>query len=107
MKLALVSTFIRATTVLTAWVAHHRALGVQQFYLFVDDPAELAGYAALQLGDDACSVQLITRDASLLAPWRTTRDFDYHGQFIERQVYSRQCLNTNIHIERAGTDGVD
>ncbi|MES2883888.1 MAG: glycosyltransferase family 2 protein [Pseudomonadota bacterium] len=103
MKLALVCTLIRATTVLADWVAYHRALGVQQFYLFVDDPDELPAYAALPLGE----VQLIPRDEALLAAWQATRDYDYHSAFIGRQVYSRQCLNANLAMQKARAAGCD
>lgn len=103
MTVALVSTFVHARPVLASWVAHHRALGVQRFYLFVDDPAELADYAALPLGP----VRLIPRDAALLERLRQTRDWEYHSRFIDRQVYSRQCLNANLAMELARAEGCD
>ena len=103
MTIALVSTFVHARPVLASWVAHHRALGVERFYLFVDDPAEVAEYAALPLGP----VRLIPRDAALLERLRRTRDWDYHSRFIDRQVYSRQCLNANLAMELARAEGCD
>lgn len=103
MKLALVSTLIRAAPVLATWVAHHRALGFTRFYLFVDDPTELSTYASLPLGD----VVLIARDAALHTLWQSTRDWQYHSAFVERQVYSRQCLNTNVAMQRAREDDCD
>jgi len=103
MKIAVVSTFIRAQPVLAHWVAHHRALGIEQFYLFADDAAELDGYRALPLGD----VQLVAHDDALRSRWQTTRDWDYHRQFVARQAYSRQCLNTNLALQQARTEGCD
>lgn len=103
MQLALVSTVIRAAAVLESWVQHHRALGVQHFYIFVDDPAELPVYAALALGP----VRLIARDDQLLNAWQQTRDWAYHAAFVERQVYSRQCLNTSLAMQMARADGCD
>lgn len=103
MKLALVSTFVRAQPVLAHWVSHHRALGVQCFYLFVDDPAELADYRALDLGN----VQLIARDAALSAAWQTLSDWAFHGKFVADQVYSRQCLNADLAMQKARDAGCD
>ncbi len=104
MQLAIVTTLIRAQPVLMHWLAHHRALGVQLFYLFVDDPDELPAYAALPLGE---GVVLTPHDDALRALWQQTRDWPFHSQFIASQVYSRQCLNTNHAIARARAAGCD
>ena len=103
MKLALCCTLIHAQPVLAHWVAHHRALGFEQFYLFVDDPAELADYTALPLGD----VQLIPRDAALASAWSASLDWDFHQPFVATQVYARQCMNTNVAMTRARAAGCD
>jgi len=104
MSIALVSTFAHALPVLAYWVAHHRTLGVERFYLFVDRAEELAGYAALPLGD---GVHLIPRDAALQAEWEQLPGWPYHSQFSARQVYARQCLNTDVAMRRARAAGCD
>lgn len=103
MKLALVTTLIRAQPILASWVARHRALGVECFYLFIDDPAELADYAALPLGE----VVLIPRDEALLADWQALPSWSFHGQFAARQVYSRQCLNADLAMHQARAAACD
>ncbi len=103
MRIALVTTLIRAGAVLGSWVAHHRALGVERFYLFVDDPAELGSYQALQLGD----VYFVVRDADLAARWQQLDSWSFHQPYCERQAYSRQCLNVDLAMQLARADGLD
>lgn len=102
MRLALVCTLVRAQPVLASWINHHRALGIEQFYLFVDDPSELAAYQALGLQ----GVQFFARDAVLMAQWQTTALWSYFKDYLD-EVYARQCLNVDLALALAKAEGVD
>ncbi len=102
MQLVLVSTFAAALPVLRSWVEWHQSLGIEHFYLFVDDQKELAACEALKLA----GVRWIARDEALHAEWQRSPAWDYQKQFCH-QVYSRQCLNTDYAMRRARAEGMD
>jgi len=102
MRIALVSTFAAALPVLSSWVEVHRALGVERFYLFIDNPRESAACEALALE----GVRWIHRDEALETEWQRSPSWDYQKAF-RHQVYSRQCLNTDYAIRLAREEGMD
>lgn len=102
MRIALVSTFAAAMAVLPRWVEAHRAIGIERFYLFVDNPKESQACEALALD----GVRWIHRDEALQAEWQRLPAWDYQKAFCH-QVYSRQCLNTDYAIGLAREEGMD
>lgn len=103
MRIALVSTLARAQPVIQSWVRNHRTLGVETFYLFADQPAELAHYTALDLP----GVQWIARDAELEQQWRALPSWREFETYAPRQVYARQCLNADLALRWARAAGFD
>ncbi len=102
MRIALVCTLRRAQPVLQSWLAHHRQLGIEDFYLFVDDPEELADYRQHALP----GVHFFARGAELEAQWQTTPLWDFFKAYLD-EVYARQCLNVDLTMALARTAGVD
>lgn len=102
MRIAVVCTLRRAQPVLASWLKHHRSLGINDFYLFVDDPAELNQYQALHTE----GVHFYTRDEQLTALWQTTPLWDFFKDYLD-EVYARQCLNVDLTMAVARAIGVD
>lgn len=103
MKIALVSTFVNALPVLRTWIERHRQLGISQFYLFADDPAEALRYAALELPD----VRWFARGPELAARWQQQTSWPEYAAFVDSEWYARQCLNVDIGFAQAKADGCD
>lgn len=89
-------------------VAHHRALGFERFYLYLDDPSERAATEAL-LGDLAGpGLTLIARDAAHDQRAGLSPLFDEDPRLpYARCVVTRQRINVAMCVERARRDGVD
>ena len=103
MKIALVSTFINAAPVLASWLERHRQLGISQFYLFTDTPAETGRYAAHTAPD----ILWTPRDDALISRWQALPSWDEYAPYCEGEWYARQCLNADLAFNQAKADGCD
>lgn len=103
MRIAIVSTLARAQPIFRTWVEQHRLLGVERFYVFVDRAPEWDDYAQMEMA----GVRLIIRDARLEHEWRQLPSWSLHQPYCQRQVYARQCLNTDYAVKLARDDGMD
>ena len=101
-RIALVCTLRRAQPVLGSWLAHHRNLGIRDFYLFADEADELPLYQSFEQD----GVRLFSRGEALDAQWQTTPLWTFFRDYLD-EVYARQCLNVDLTMALAREAGVD
>lgn len=98
-RVAIVTTLRDATATLGSFVAYHRAIGVEHFFLFFDDPAD----PMLAWARDQSHVTAIARDGGLQTVWRGLARWKDVGAHVDSEVMARQILNTEhaMHLARA------
>ena len=93
-KVAIVATVRNAQSFLKFWVDYHIAKGFYKLIIFLDDPSEEYDQSI----NTSEYVIIIKSGDELLKQWRTTKLFNFHKEFIETHVMSRQLLNAEIAI---------
>lgn len=102
-RAAIVTTLRDAAATLESFVGYHRAIGFHHFFLFFDDPADsMLGWARLQP-----DITAIARDGDLEKAWRGLSRWNQAAEHVDREVMSRQILNTEHAMNRARAMGLD
>lgn len=102
-RAAIVTTLRDAAATLESFVGYHRAIGFSHFFLFFDDPAD----AMLSWARTQPDITAIARDGDLEKIWRSLSRWNEVGEHVDREVMSRQILNTEHTMAMARAMGLD
>jgi hypothetical protein len=94
---AIVTTLRDAGAVIRSFVAYHRTIGFDHFFLFFDDPHDPALIWARAQSD----VTAIAHDENLRRTWTSLKSYVQEGDYVSREVMSRQVLNAEHAINLA------
>lgn len=102
-RAAIVTTLRDAAATLGSFVAYHRAIGFEHFFLFFDDPADpMLAWARAQP-----DITAIARDDDLQQIWQGLALWGEAAAHIDREVMARQLLNVEHAISLARAKGLD
>lgn len=101
--IAVVTTLRNAGDVLATWLHYHRAVGVDHFFLFFDDPLD----PSLALVEGRDDVTCFRRDEALRATQRGCPVFAKIGASYDTELIARQMLDTSVAIARAKAMGFE
>lgn len=108
LKSALVTTAKGLDSGFFSFLSHHRSVGFEKVYLFLDDPAYDAAFLELlQASEFSSFVQIIQHDDRLLQVLQKTIFYQNHAETYSRRVVTRQQLNTGYATRLAAQEGID
>jgi hypothetical protein len=105
---ALVTTAKGLDPAFFTFLRHHRSIGFDRVYLFLDDPAYDATFLeALMASEFSSFVRVILHDERLRGIHQATDFFKQHAESYDRRVVTRQQLNVGYVTRLAAQEGVD
>lgn len=102
-RVAIVTTLRDAAATLGSFVAYHRAIGFEHFFLFFDDPAD----PMLDWARGEPDITAIPRDSDLRRTWGELALWNEAAAHVDREVMARQILNAEHAMTLARAKGLD
>lgn len=97
LKSALVTTAKGLDSGFFSFLSHHRSVGFEKVYLFLDDPAYDAAFLELlQASEFSSFVQIIQHDDRLLQVHQKTIFYQNHAETYSRRVVTRQIGRAHV-----------
>ncbi|CAE7300450.1 EIF(ISO)4G2, partial [Symbiodinium sp. CCMP2592] len=102
-RVALFSQIRDCANIIESFVRHYAALGFCKLLLYLDDPSDSAAEVLQKSGwVQAGFVELVAVDAQLREQWPSMPSWERVGRFADMEVQSRQILNNEHALRRAG-----
>lgn len=104
MKVAIVSTTKEITKDHIKFIEHHKSIGIDQFYIFIDDPNK---FNTATFINNIKGVKVILKDKKLIKLWESFNEYPVLRETLDHFVVQRQALNVRVAQEMCFNDKID